>query len=316
MRIINDILDISRIESGMLEISNYNFDLHNTLKEIYVLYSEKIYNSEKRDIALNLNGSLNKKFEICADEVRLKQILGNLIDNAIKFTESGSIEFGYIKEAEGTLLFYVKDTGIGIPEDKCELIFERFRQVEEQDTKQFGGTGLGLAICKNLTQLMGGQIWVESNVGKGTNFYFTIRYEKGIDEINEIDNGTVESIKECNVLIVEDDLYSLEYLKEILDEEKFEVTIAENGEKALDLLVKKRKHFDVVLMDIQLPDINGIEITREIKKRELDIPVIAQTAFAMESDRERCIEAGCCDYLKKPIVKEELLNSIKMFVNR
>jgi len=255
---------------------------------------------------------------IKTDPYRLRQILSNLISNAIKFTETGSIEFGFkIKDAK-TLELFVKDTGIGLSKDELNIIFERFKRTSKSEEKNIVGTGLGLAISKNLVELLGGDMWVKSNPGLGTTFYFTIPYLKVTKKIDQylFEENFLQNYSWSNItiLIVEDDDYSYSFLKEILKKTDANVIRVKNALAAIDIC-KSNVNIDIIMMDIQLPEMDGYEATREIKKIRKSLPIIAQTAYAMAGDKEKSILAGCDDYIAKPIDVRKLLPKINQFLS-
>ncbi len=302
LKLINDIIDISKIESNQLEIKSTTYDLNKLMVELHLMYSSEKVKLGKNEINLTYSSSDRNEMLVSTDVERLKQIMINLLDNALKFTMEGSIEFGY-EVREQMLYFFVKDTGIGIERSKVALIFDRFRQVVETSARVYGGTGLGLAICKGVINKLGGQIGVESELDKGSLFWFTIPYipvdestERRIqDVVKDLPNWEGKTI-----LGVEDVEESLLLLEEIVVPTKARFMGAKNAEDALKI-IKSEDKVHLVLMDIQLPQMNGYEATREIKALRPLIPVIAQTANAMSMDRERAIVAGCVDYIKKPI---------------
>lgn len=317
LNIINDIIDISKIESKQLKINPVKCFLNNVLHELFTFFENDILFKEKKNLKLKLKTSLpdNNCF-ILIDDMRVKQVLTNLIGNAIKFTSKGTIEFGYTIEDRDYLKFYVKDTGIGIPKDKQTIIFDRFRQADDTTSRHYGGTGLGLAISKSLIEMMGGTISVESVAGKGSAFYFVLPYIPA-DAIVEVEPKKIPSHEKISwgnktLLIVEDDKVNYLYLSTLLRKTKVQILHAENGVVAVEMC-KKNPQIDVVLMDLQMPVLNGYEATRMIKEIRKDLPVIAQTAFAMEEDKQKCINAGCDDFIAKPIKVDVLLSSIEKF---
>jgi CheY-like chemotaxis protein len=248
-----------------------------------------------------------------ADPVRLRQVIYNLISNAIKFTGDGFIKVGYKLDTPNSLLFYVIDTGIGIQPHKLNLIFERFIQADDSITRKYGGSGLGLAISRGLVELMGGKIWVESTQTKGSSFYFSHPYNSLKNEIYETHASTESHVfngKGKTVLVVEDDKFSFKYLEAIL--KRYEITIlhAVNGLEAVEFC-SSNPQIAMVLMDIQLPSMSGYDATRQIRKTFKDLPIIAQTANAFDEDRTKCLEAGCNEYLAKPI---SMTNLIEIFM--
>lgn len=317
LNLVNDIIDISKIEARQVDLHENEFSLKEFLDEINCIISAERMVKGREHVELKYELILHENpGNICSDQAKLKQILINLIGNAVKFTQKGSVVFGCEIQENKELLFYVKDTGIGIPESKLNVIFERFTQADESLTRPYSGSGLGLAISKGFVELMGGRIWAESKMGKGSQFYFTIPYKPVIRK--KIMKSKKKDITEFNwkdlsILIVEDNLVSYKLLEISLSKTGCKILHAENGVEAIEL-VKQKPEIDVVLMDIQLPIMNGYDATREIKKIKPDLPVIAQTANAMDSDRVKCLDAGCSDYVTKPIVLNDLMPVIELYV--
>lgn len=318
LHIINDILDISKIEAGQLQISYKEFNLNEIIEDLYSLEKEKI-NQEKKQIILKYSKFFeNDKSYIISDNFRLKQILTNLIDNAIKFTDEGYVEFGYeLKDNE--LIFHVKDTGIGIKPSEQKKIFERFIQADISLTRKYSGAGLGLSICKGILKLLHGKIWVESELEKGSCFYFSIPY-KSYHPINKNTTISIEQLKNnnwvnYNFLIIEDDKTCREYLYELLKPTKANLIFADTGKLGLQIF-NSEKQIDLVLLDILLPDFSGLDIVTMLKKINPSVPVIAQTAFAMENERTKCLDKGCNDYISKPIDKEILFQKISTLLKK
>ena len=323
LNIINDILDISKIEVGQIQINEEDCSINNMLDELVGLF--KTDTVDKKKLKLEIHKDLpDIESIIKTDGVRVRQILTNLINNAIKFTSKGYIEFGYLlipaddpsNKTNHYLQFYIKDTGIGIPHSKREIIFDRFRQSDESHTRKFGGAGLGLAISKGFVELLGGHIWHESTEKIGSTFYFTIPYKVGnLERIHKIEaklNSQYEW-KNQTVLIVEDDETSFKYLHKILDKTGLKIIRAITGNEAVDIC-DKIEDIKLVLMDIQLPGINGYEATQKIREFRPDLPIIAQTAHALPEDRQKSIESGCNDYISKPIKRLLLLSKIDHFL--
>lgn len=310
--IINDILDIAKIESGQLQVNPEECHIGKLFDELTEFFSEYKSKIGKQHIILSLHDEcLQNEKIIIIDKVKLKQILINLINNAFKFTESGKIEGGCKYDENHHLLFYVSDTGIGIPKDKHTVVFERFSQLNENAKKNNGGTGLGLPIVKGLVHLLGGEIFLESEQGVGSTFSFTISYETANGSEKPVSQAEIPDLKkvgERTILIVEDDIYNAEYLKEILTRYKVKVLHAETGKEAVRVIQSQR--VDLVLMDIRLPDIDGYEATRQILKYNPYLKILAQTAYASPDERHNALNAGCKDYISKPINKEVLLSMI------
>jgi PAS domain S-box-containing protein len=318
LSIINDILDISKIEAGQMELVENNFDLHKLLSDALEQFNIQKVQKKKEHIEIKLANNCSTPCFIFSDEIKIQQVFNNLLFNALKFIEKGYIVFGYnqiTEQSRQMLCFYVKDTGIGIADDKKDVIFERFRQEEENINSKHGGTGLGLAISKGIIDMMNGKIWFESKKGEGTTFYFTIPFKKA----DQKDPKEVSSIPLSDfiflnktILVVDDTIEIHHYLSEVLVKTGAHLLHAMNAHDAI-LLIDSQPQIDVVLMDIRLPDINGMELTRLIKNKK-NIPVIAQTALALSGDRQKVLDAGCDDYITKPIDRLQLLISISKFL--
>lgn len=308
LSVINDIIDISIIESGQLKIFNRLTKLNSLMINIFQLH-QIIANTNEINFSL-VKGLSDSNANIIIDDQRLTQILNNLIHNAIKFTEQGGVEFGY--ELKGAFIeFYVKDTGRGIPNEYQELIFERFRQVEEHQKKSFGGTGLGLAISKSLVELMGGKIWLQSELNRGSQFYFTVPYNQIFNDSEE-SKGAVDSynLQGKTILIAEDDSSSLILLEGFLKQTKAHLLSAKNGIEAMELFLSNQ-HIDLAILDIKMPMMNGLDTAKEIRKIDKHIPLIAQTAYAMNEDKEQALNAGFNYYITKPISPVEFFEVLK-----
>lgn len=322
LQIINDILDLSKIESGQLLISEEEFNLNQFLNEIYTVISNELKQAGKSELDLYLrNGLKEDDANIISDKTRLQQILFNLLNNAVKYTREGFVEFGYrMQDGKwGDLEFFVRDTGIGIEQDKQNVIFDRFRQSDESKTREFGGAGLGLSISKGLADKLGGQMWVNSEYGNGSVFYFTIpfKYKHEKDKIVTLQNNNFSmsyNWENIQILVVEDDMLSSKFLEAILEDTGASIVFTKDGNDALKE-VKKNK-VDIVLMDIQLPGMSGNETTRQIKEINMNIPVIAQTAHAMAEDKSISMDAGCDDYVTKPIDMQVLLDKMDALLKK
>lgn len=318
LNLINDILDVSKIEAGQLVVEQAPF----SLKELFDI-TESTFNG-----VVAKNGSqiqLIKSFpeqgissHIYGDSVRIQQVLYNLIGNAIKFTQKGTVEFSVHLKDINTLCISVKDSGIGIDEKDQVKIFEMFGQADASTTRLYGGTGLGLTISKKLVELMGGEIRVKSEKGKGSEFSFTLPY----NPVAIIENDIMLEIeghdeKDC-LLLVEDNLINQRLTKLVLEKAGYEVLIAENGQVGVDMY-KSIPKIKLILMDIQMPVLDGLLATQAIRQHEIESklkrkPIVAVTAHAMKGDKEKCLEAGCDNYLSKPIVIETLLSTIKSYL--
>ncbi|CAA6692070.1 MULTISPECIES: PAS domain S-box protein [unclassified Lentimonas] len=308
LNLINDIIHISKIDAGHIKAVAEAINLTALLNELYEVFRGQIENSSH---ALKLElVQPSDPLWILTDPTRLRQILENLLGNALKFTRSGSIQFGF-QEREDKLLFHVKDTGIGIHEDQHTSVFERFTQASHETERLYGGTGLGLSISKSCAQMLGGDIWLESVLGTGSVFYFDIDYvphqKMKIEKTGEPDKEPQFTGE--HILIAEDDDLSYLFLKKVLSMKNLKVSRTTSGIETIER-VMAADDIDFLLMDIQMPGMNGWEATRQIKKIKPNLPIVAQTAYAFENDREKCIEAGCDAYISKPIQPKQLLSLI------
>jgi PAS domain S-box-containing protein len=317
LNIINEIVDISKIEANLMDVDIKNCNINEKLEFIYVFFKPQV---EEKGMQLLFKNTLpTKEATIKTDNEKIYSILTNLVKNAIKYSIEGSIEFGYLRKGE-TLEFYVKDTGIGIPKDRQVAIFERFIQADIADKMARQGVGLGLSISKAYVEMLGGKIWVESNEGIGSTFYFTLPYNAEPEEkkvvvkvVQALDEK--DQIKNLKILIADDDEISEMLIT--IDVKKFsrEILKAGNGFEAIEVC-RNNPDTDLILMDIQLPVMNGHEATRQIRQFNKDVIIIAQTAFGLSGDREKAIEAGCNDYIAKPINKDELLSLIQKYFKK
>ncbi|MFA9370221.1 MAG: PAS domain S-box protein [Labilibaculum antarcticum] len=307
---INDIIDISKIEADEIIISNTETSINNVMEELHSFFSPE---ANQKGLSLDIEPSVStEQLIVITDSHKLHGILSNLIKNAIKYTEKGHITFGYTVK-EDFISFFVTDTGIGIPKDRLQAIFNRFEQADIEDRSAFEGSGLGLAISKAYTEMLGGEIFAESIEGKGSTFTFTIPYVGTIKEGTQqvpvnIDNDAVR-IKNLNLLIVEDDDVSSELLKSTMQGLFKEIIFADNGKDAIKIC-RNNPELHLVLMDIKMPKMNGYDATKEIRTFNKDLVIIAQTAYAFHGDKEKAIEVGCNDYITKPINKASLLEII------
>ena len=303
LEIVNNVLDIARIQTGQVNIEQKPILIITMFTDLKSFFSQS---TKAKNISLKSHILEGKYKTIYSDESKLFQIFTNLINNAVKFTKSGNIDFGYeIKDND--IQFYVKDSGIGIAKDMYDRIFDRFIQAEDSIVKNYEGAGLGLAICKGLVQLLGGRIWVESEINKGTTFFFTIPNMPVSQLHHEDEKATISTTKtaEGKILIAEDDWISSQYLNRLLTDYNITIINAENGEQAVEA-VRNTPDIDLILMDIRMPIMDGIEATKLIKQIRPDLPVIAQTAYAYTEEKNKIILAGCDDYLTKPIDDEKL----------
>ncbi|MCD4833818.1 MAG: response regulator [Bacteroidales bacterium] len=313
LKLIDDVIDISKIQSGDIQFNKTECYLNKLLLDLYVSFSIQIENDTKKDIHLSMHkGSKIKDFSIITDPIRLKQILYNLIENAIKFTIKGFVEFGYtIIEEKNQIQFYVIDSGIGISNDKFDMIYDLFRQADESFTREYGGTGIGLTIARKIVDHLGGDIWVQSTPDQGTNIYFTLPYELNESKFVKAEENIENTFDWQNkVVLVADDIdVNYKLIEEILSPTKAKVLWAKDGKEAVDLCLNN-DNIDLVLMDIRMPGMDGIEATQKIKEHKSELQIIGQTAFAHDNDREKCLNAGFDNYISKPIKIETLLTTI------
>jgi len=317
LNIINDIVDISKIESGLMKVSISETNVNDQIGYLYKFFKTE---AENKGLQLFSKNNLTDAI-IFTDREKLDAILTNLIKNAIKFCEKGIIEIGYeiVEHDRASIRFYVKDTGIGIPNDRQEAIFERFIQADIVDKMARQGAGLGLAISKAYVEMLGGKIWVESEVGKGSTFYFTLPYYAEPEEkkdfhkvviIEDQENPVNPEVSGLKILIAEDDEKSANFLSILMRKSSKEVLKVRTGVDAIEIC-RNNPDIDLVLMDIQMPEMDGYEATRLIRQFNTKVVIIAQTAYALAGDREKALESGCNDYLSKPIKRIELMELIE-----
>jgi len=323
LSIINDIISISKIESGIMDSVISETNINKQTKYVHNLF--KLDAAEKKLNFTYSDGLTDEACMILTDTEKFISILSNLVKNAIKFTDRGSIEFGYhLKNQEESLNlpeleFYVRDTGIGIPKERQEAIFERFIQADIADKMARQGSGLGLAIAKAYVNQLGGKIWLESEEGKGTVFYFTLPYkvepkQKVVTKSN-VPGEVISRDKKLKILLVEDDETSSGLMSVLINGMCKEILLAATGIEAVEIS-RANPDIDLILMDIQIPGINGYETTRQIRTFNKDVVIIAQTAFGLLGDREKAIDCGCNDYISKPIRKDELVGLIRNFFEK
>ncbi len=313
LNIIDDIIDISKIESGQLKISNKPVRINVILDEIYSSFFHRIRGDApgQKKVAFNLKkGEESLDFTIVADDFRLSQIFNNLIGNALKFTKEGHITFGYTIKNNRYIEFFVSDSGIGIPKNQMDLIFDRFGQVNQAKVDQPTGTGLGLPISKSLVQLMGGELWVESTLGEGTTFFFTLPLviNKMLEESQDLISNKTYNWKDKRILIAEDEELNWLFIREMLRKTGSEILRAKNGVEAVS--VTKKIAPDIILMDLKMPELDGIEATRKIRIFNKQVPIIAQTAFVMAEEKEESLRAGCNQFVTKPLDRTIIMELI------
>ncbi len=318
LNIINNIVDISKIESGQMEVVFSEANINDILDEALNFFQPE---GHRKGIELVLNRKLtDEKAIVTTDVIKLHAIITNLIKNAIKYTHKGTIEFGCVSKSKtgnnepDELEFFVSDTGIGIPKERQQAIFERFIQAEIEDRMAYQGAGLGLAISKAYIEMLGGKIWVESECGKGSIFYFTIPCSKERTLTKVLQNLEAKSVnilkeRKMKILIVDDDETSVRIIKELISKFSYTTLVAENGIEALELC-RQHDDIDLVLMDIRMPVMNGYKTTQEIRRFNSNIIILAQTAYALLGDKQKAIDAGCNDYISKPISRGQLAEMI------
>lgn len=317
LNIINDIVDISKIEAGQMNVVYSETNINEQLQDIQSFFKLE---TQDKGVLLVLNNSLaGEEMIIKTDRDKLYAIVINLVKNAIKYTSKGTIEFGFEKK-ESHIEFFVKDSGIGISKDRHEAIFERFIQADFNDKMARQGAGLGLSIAKAYVELLGGKIWLESEPEKGSVFYFTIPCvvkleENGCSPIYKLENKVDCEIEKLKILIAEDDKISRMLISKVLYSFSKEILIAKTGVEAVQIC-RNNPDIDLILMDIQMPEMNGYEATEKIRQFNNNVIILAQTAFALEGDKEKTIKAGCNGYVSKPIKKEELATLIQYYFGR
>ena len=323
LSVINNILDFSKIDGGKIELESVPYNIKDCVLEALNLVAAE---ASKKDLNLAYTIDPNAPEIIMGDAQRLRQILINLLGNAIKFTDKGEVAVDVSsRKLEGNdyeIHFPVKDTGIGIPEDKMNQLFQSFRQVDASTTRKYGGTGLGLAISKRLAELMGGKIWVESEVGKGSIFHFTIiakaaTKKQAVSRIKDQQSMIIPMYglpHPLHILLAEDNEVNQMVVLKMLDKIGYQADVAVNGLEVLQAL--ERQDYDLILMDVQMPEMDGLETSKKIRAHWSNGPkIIAMTAYALEGDREKCLDAGMDDYISKPVRLEELQSRLNQIEN-
>lgn len=327
MKIVDDARTYAIIKSGQVERNDTEFLLAPFMTELYDLYKKDELYRQREKVEIKINININGNARIYTDRDKLKMILTNLISNAIKFTGEGTIEFGCSihedrrrRKAKNNIkgiLFFVRDTGVGITEESKPYVFNEFYKVEHEISQLYGGLGLGLTIAKALVDALGGVLDFKSETGKGTEFWFQV---PDVVQLAEPENGLLDDLESGNkwsgkkVLVVEDDAMSVVFLKEALKSTGAMITTTSSGVEAVEM-IGKGQNFDLILMDIKLPGMSGYEATRQIKALS-NVPVLAQTAYAMSDDYKKILQAGCDDYISKPINRRKLLQKIETLFNQ
>ena len=320
LHLINNVVDISKIEANQLNVEKTEFDVNELLDEIFKYFDERKKELGKSDLAISLKKISKLPFIISTDRARIKQVLINLIENAVKHTSEGFIEYGYLEKEKGILEFYIQDTGRGFSMDRLEVIFNRYKRLSDNHNQPFDGSALRLTISKSLLKLLGGDIWADSKVGKGSTFYFTIPY-KPLEKANREDSGKkmIQHPKQRDwqnytILIAEDIESNFIYLQELLKPTNAELVWVQNGKQAVEYVENNQK-IDLVLMDILMPEMDGHEATRKVKEIRKQLPVIAQTAYNIEGGRESKELKNFDGYLLKPIWSNELMGELDKYLS-
>ncbi|NJM14729.1 MAG: response regulator [Bacteroidales bacterium] len=316
IKLIDDIIDVAKIEADQVEIEKSWFDLKELLDEMLIQVTQYAESHGKQHLSIRFDMD-ECMHHLYSDRFRVRQILTNLLQNAIKFTKDGTVSFGCTC-LDKHWLFYVKDTGVGIQREYLNEIFDRFRKINPADGNLYRGTGIGLAISKTLVELLSGNIYVESEPDKGSKFTFKLPIESsqsGFSSLNDNPNGfSFPTGTKKTILVAEDEEDSYLFFKDLLEIEGFETIHARNGKEAVEIF-KSRNDINLVLMDLVMPVMNGFEALVQIKAINRKIPVIAQTANAMNTDEEKCRNAGFDSYIAKPVKKDLLLIKINAFLH-
>jgi two-component system sensor histidine kinase/response regulator len=320
LRLIDDIIDIAKIEANELKIKKEACSLGDLFADLEITYNTFLKKRGKRHLELVFHIPEEAHHDVIfTDPYRLRQILNNLFLNALKYTETGHIEIGYTIADDTKLRFFVSDTGSGIPHARLRNIFKRFSYSNESAHANTESSGLGLSICKDLAELLGGDISVKSVEGEGSVFYLILPYDKiKIPMVRSSASKTPEKTRydfsNYTIMVAEDTPYNYEYLHSILQKTGARIVWAKDGIDVLKLYNQSK--IDLILMDIQLPEISGYEATTQIRQKDQVIPIIAQTAFAMSEDRQKCLESGCNEVLVKPIRMDEILTTVAKYLNK
>jgi PAS domain S-box-containing protein len=316
LKMIGDIMDISKIESNSLDISHRAVRIKSLVQDVVETIRVKLEKDASKTLKLLTECRIDNDLLVNGDKYRIRQVLTNLLDNAVKFTTEGSVVFRCWLE-DKHVLFEIEDSGCGIAEDKIGLIFQHFVQVHDIRDVSIGGAGLGLSISKSLLNLMGGDIWVSSQLGKGSVFSFSLNVFDGMGgnfDDSVIFDGVEHDWSGKTILIAEDEPSNQIFIKVILGKTKANLIMANDGEEAITIFDKQMDEIDLVIVDVKMPKINGYQLTRYIKEQKPDLPVVALTANAMNNDREEALKNGCDDYLAKPIAKELLYSTLEKFL--
>ena len=323
LKMVDNLLYVSKVDSNQLNYTLKTFKINETLREVKAHLNSQLTNKPQVNFKLVFPND-SEDVQIESDRDKLIQIVDNLADNAIKFTNSGSVELGYYIDNNSTPVFYIRDTGIGISQEKQKHIFEVFRQLDYEANRKFEGFGLGLTLCKKLIQLLEGEIWFDSEEGIGSNFYFRLSGSGKIqmDLLNDVkpscddDYSYINDLdfSEKNILIAEDVRSNFNYLNSIIELTDASVVWAKNGKDAIQICRYNKPKVDLVLMDLRMPETDGLEAIKRIKDIDKTIPVIVQTAYALNNEREECLDAGADHFITKPIDSRELIQILQEYL--
>lgn len=318
LKIITDIIDISKIETNTVEVFNSELNITTFMNEMKEFVIKSLTQRGKCGINVSWSNTGNSFNEnIVTDEIKLRQIFHSILGNAVKFTDEGFIRFGY-RLNNNTIEFFIADSGIGINESEKDFIFECFRQSETPTRKLYGGNGLGLAIAKGFAQMLGGTVWAAKPDEQGALFYVSLPYVPVVECINDNNVDMADNNNKWasfNLLVVEDDISGMSLIYELLEETGINIIHAVTGLEAVKIC-RHQPNLHLVLMDMRLPEMDGYEATKRIKEFRPELPIIAQTAHALSEDRRKCINAGCNDYLTKPLKQEQLFDIMSRFLEK
>ncbi|PCH70761.1 MAG: hypothetical protein COC06_03660 [Bacteroidales bacterium] len=325
LKLINNLIDISKLETNQLAVQKAEFVLNPIITDLFKAHKTSLSKDKNLGLKLVLP-YLSEQFSIYSDKNKIIQIFDNLIDNAVKFTTKGLVEIGYFIENEKNPVFYIKDTGVGISSEKQGIIFDLFTQGENSSTRKFEGSGIGLTLCKKLVHLLDGDIWFDTKIEIGSNFYFKV-HDSGQSNLkllqdssdqyeSRIEKSGIKSIEYTNrnILIAEDVKSNFNYLNAIIELTDANVIWARNGKDAIEICETNDPHIDLVLMDMRMPEIGGLDAIKQIKSINSSIPVIVQTAFTLNNEREECFEAGADEFITKPINPHRLIEVLQKFL--
>ena len=325
LKLINNLIDVSKMETNQLAIQKEEFVLNPIITDLFKAHKTNRSNHCELKLKLVLPDN-SEQFSIYSDKNKIIQIFDNLIDNAIKFTAKGLIEIGYFIENEKHPVFYIRDTGMGISSEKQDVIFDLFRQGENSSTRKFEGSGIGLTLCKKMVQLLDGEIWFDSKTEIGSNFYFKV-HDSGQSNLkllknsseqyeNRIEKSGIKSIEYSNrnILIAEDVKSNFNYLNAIIELTDANVIWARNGKDAIKICQTNDPQIDLVLMDLRMPEIGGLDAIKQIKSFNSGISVIVQTAFTFNNEKEECFKAGADEFITKPIDPQKLIEVLQKFL--